>query len=66
MSAGDVDGDGRVDVVAANAGQAPSGGTGGASVTILRQTSPGSFVTTDIPVATARVASPSAISMWMV
>ena len=51
VAVADLDGDGRVDLVAANAGQAPSGGTGGASVTIMRQTSPGSFVTTDIPVA---------------
>jgi hypothetical protein len=47
----DVDGDGRADLVAANAGNAPSGGTGGASVSILLQTSPGSFVPTQIPVA---------------
>ncbi|WP_367141850.1 FG-GAP repeat domain-containing protein [Rhodoferax sp.] len=41
----DLDGDGRADIVAANAGYAPSGGTGGSSVTVLRQTSssPGQF-----------------------
>lgn len=47
----DLDGDTRVDIVAANAGYAPSGGTGGSSVTVLRQTSPGFFVATNIPVA---------------
>lgn len=49
--AADVDGDGRVDLIAANTGNAPSGGTGGASVSVLLQTSPGSFVATQIPVA---------------
>ena len=47
----DLDGDGRTDIVAANAGNAPAGGTGGASVTVLRQVSTGIFVTTDIAVA---------------
>lgn len=46
----DLDGDNRVDIVAANAGYAPSGGTGGSSVTVLRQTSPGVFLATNIPV----------------
>lgn len=47
----DVDGDGRTDIVVANAGNAPSGGTGGASVTVLRQTVPGSFAADAIAVA---------------
>ena len=47
----DLDGDGRIDIVAANAGNAPAGGTGGASVTVLRQTAAGSFVADDIVVA---------------
>lgn len=47
----DLDGDGRTDIVAANAGNAPAGGSGGASVTVLRQTAPGSFVGVSIPVA---------------
>jgi len=47
----DLDGDGRLDIVVANAGNAPSGGTGGASVTILRQAAPGSFVADGIAVA---------------
>jgi len=47
----DLDGDGHMDIVAANAGNAPAGGTGGASVTILRQTAPGSFVADDVAVA---------------
>ena len=51
VAVADLDGDGRVDIVAANAGNAPAGGTGGASVTIFRQTSPGSFSMTNIPVA---------------
>lgn len=51
VAVADLDGDERADIVAANAGNAPDGGTGGASVTILRQTSPGSFVATNIAVA---------------
>lgn len=51
VAVADLDGDGRADIVAANAGHASSGATGGASVTIFRQTSPGSFITTNIPVA---------------
>lgn len=47
----DIDGDGRTDIVVANAGNAPAGGTGGASVTLLRQTSPGQFAATTIAVA---------------
>ena len=51
VAVADVDGDDRADIVAANAGNAPAGGTGGASVTLLRQTSPGIFAATSIPVA---------------
>jgi hypothetical protein len=51
VAVADLDGDGRADIVVANAGNAPAGGTGGASVTVLRQTSPGGFVATNIPVA---------------
>lgn len=51
VAVADVDGDGRADLVAANTGNAPSGGTGGASVSILLQSSPGIFVATQIPVA---------------
>lgn len=51
VAIGDLDGNGLVDIVAANAGNAPAGGTGGASVTILLQTSSGVFVPTGIPVA---------------
>ena len=47
----DLDGDGRMDIVAANAGNAPAGGSGGASVTVLRQTAPGSFVAESLAVA---------------
>lgn len=47
----DVDGDGRADLVAANTGNASTGGSGGASVSFLLQTSPGSFVAAQIPVA---------------
>lgn len=46
----DLDGDGRTDIVAANAGNAPAGGTGGASITVLRQTSLGNFTGTNIVV----------------
>lgn len=51
VAVADLDGDGRADIVAANAGNAPAGGSGGASVTVLRQTSPRSFVATDMAVA---------------
>lgn len=51
VAVADLDGDGRSDLVAANAGNAPSGASGGASVSIMLQTSPGSFVATQIPVA---------------
>jgi len=46
----DLDGDGRTDIVAANAGNAPDGGTGGASITVLRQMLPGNFTGTNIVV----------------
>jgi hypothetical protein len=47
----DIDGDGRLDIVTANAGNAPAGGVGGAGVTLLLQTVAGSFVRSDIAVA---------------
>jgi hypothetical protein len=47
----DIDGDGRMDIAAASAGNAPAGGSGGATVTVLRQVARNSFVTTSIPVA---------------
>ncbi len=47
----DIDGDTRLDIVTANAGNAPAGGVGGASVTLLLQTTAGNFSRTDIPVA---------------
>jgi hypothetical protein len=46
-----LDGNGLADIIVANAGNAPAGGSGGASVTILSQTSPGVFVPTNISVA---------------
>lgn len=46
----DLDGDGRTDIVSANAGHAPAGGRGGASVTVLLQTAPGAFTRTDLAV----------------
>lgn len=51
VSLADLDGDGRTDIVVANAGNAPAGGTGGASVSVLRQTAPGSFIGDSIAVA---------------
>lgn len=51
VSLADLDGDGRTDIVVANAGNAPAGGTGGASVSVLRQTAPGSFIVDSIAVA---------------
>lgn len=51
VAVADVNGDGRVDLIAANAGYAPSGGTGGASVSVMLQSSPGLFVASQIPVA---------------
>ena len=47
----DLDGNGLADIIVANAGNAPEGGSGGASVTILSQTGLGVFVPTNIPVA---------------
>jgi len=47
----DLDGDGSTDMAVANAGNAPSGGTGAASVSILRQTVPGLFVVDNIALA---------------
>ncbi|MFM2036068.1 MAG: hypothetical protein RL459_1333 [Pseudomonadota bacterium] len=49
VAVADLDGDGRADIVAANAGNAASGGTGGASLSILRQTAPGAFASTTLP-----------------
>jgi hypothetical protein len=51
VAVADLDGDGRADIVAANAGNAPAGSLGGASITVLLQTSLGSFVASSIPVA---------------
>jgi len=51
VAVADVDGDGRADIAVANAGYAPKNGVGGASVSVLRQTSPGSFVASQITVA---------------
>ena len=47
----DLDGDGRMDIVTSNAGNAPEGGIGGASVSVLLQTTADHFARTDIPVA---------------
>ncbi|HEX9182028.1 MAG TPA: VCBS repeat-containing protein [Burkholderiales bacterium] len=46
----DLDGNNLMDIVTANAGNAPAGGTGGASVSVLLQTAPGIFTRNDIPV----------------
>jgi len=46
----DLDGDGRPDIVVANAGYSPFGGVGGASVAILLQTVAGSFAASNITV----------------
>jgi hypothetical protein len=48
VAVADLDGDGRADIVVVNAGNAPSGGTGASSATILLQTSPGEFVASNI------------------
>jgi len=48
IAVADVDGDGRFDIVVANAGYAPFGGTGGSSVTVLRQVVAGSFAASSI------------------
>ncbi len=47
----DLDGDMRTDIVIANAGNAPDGGTGDATVTILLQLAAGSFTASNIAVA---------------
>ena len=46
----DLDRDTRIDIAVANAGNAPDGGTGDSSVTILRQVIAGSFTGLNIPV----------------
>lgn len=51
VAVADLDGDVRLDVVAANAGNAPSGGTGGSTVTALLQTAPSSFIASNLVVA---------------
>jgi len=56
IAAADLEGTGRPDIVVANAGYSPFGGTGGASVMILRQTVPGSFTATSINVPDGAVA----------
>lgn len=50
VEAADLDGDGRLDLVVANVGRSDAGATGSASLTILRQTSPGAFVSSSITV----------------
>jgi hypothetical protein len=47
----DLDGDGRTDVVATDAGNAPGGGTGGSRVVVLLQGTPGRFSTASLTVA---------------
>jgi hypothetical protein len=47
----DIDGNGRLDIITANAGNAPAGGTGGSGVTLLFQTAPGVFTRNDVAVA---------------
>jgi len=51
VSLADLDGNALTDIVAVNAGNAPAGGSGGASVTILRQVIPGNFISTNIAVS---------------
>jgi len=48
VAVADLDGNGRADIVVANAGNAPAGGVGGASVTVLLQTSLGEFHASNI------------------
>ena len=55
LAVADIDGDGRADIVATSAGNAPAGGTGGASVMFLRQVSAGSFQATTVAVADGAV-----------
>jgi hypothetical protein len=50
IAVADVDADSRPDIVVANAGYAPFGGAGGASVTVLRQIVAGSFAASSITV----------------
>lgn len=50
VAVADIDGDGHADIVVANAGHAPDGGSGGASVTLLRQTAPGQFTASSVVV----------------
>jgi hypothetical protein len=51
VAVSDIDGNGRLDLITANAGNAPAGGTGGAGVTVLLQTAPGVFTRSDVAVA---------------
>jgi len=55
VAVADLDGDGRPDIVVANAGYAPFGGTGGSSVTVLRQVVAGSFSASNITVTDGAV-----------
>jgi hypothetical protein len=57
VAVADVDGDGRFDIVATNAGYSPFGGSGGASVTVLRQIVAGSFAATSVTVPDGAVQS---------
>jgi hypothetical protein len=50
IAVADLDGDLRPDIVVANAGYAPFGGVGGASVTVLRQIVAGSFAASSVTV----------------